>query len=92
MGFGIAGPEQAAAVARIADGVVVGSAVVLLLEHTLSRLATSSGMPASAPVILSYAVYAALLIAATLLLPGGVVSIASSARERFSRRTRRNVA
>jgi tryptophan synthase alpha chain len=28
VGFGIAGPEQAAAVARIADGVVVGSALV----------------------------------------------------------------
>jgi tryptophan synthase alpha chain len=28
VGFGVSGPEQAAAVARIADGVVVGSAIV----------------------------------------------------------------
>jgi branched-chain amino acid transport system permease protein len=74
------------------SGGVVGSAVVLVLEHTLSRLATSSGMPASAPVILSYAVYAVLLIAATLFLPGGVVSIVSMVKERISRRARRSAA
>lgn len=33
VGFGISTPEQAAAVARIAEGVVVGSAVVALLER-----------------------------------------------------------
>jgi branched-chain amino acid transport system permease protein len=74
------------------SGGVVGTAVVLLLEHTLSRLATSSGMPASAPVILSYAVYAVLLIAATLFLPGGVISLVTSARERIFRRARRSAA
>lgn len=56
------------------SGAIVGSAVVMLLVHSLSRLATMSGMPSSAPVILSYAVYASLLIAAVLLLPHGLVA------------------
>ncbi len=60
------------------SGGVVGSALVLLLVHGLSRLATMSGMPSTAPVILSYAVYAALLVAAVLFLPGGVVSFVGS--------------
>jgi hypothetical protein len=42
-----------------------------------------SGMPDSAPVILSYAVYAVLLIGAVLFLPGGVVSIPALVRKRF---------
>jgi tryptophan synthase alpha chain len=33
VGFGISGPEQARAVARLADGVVVGSALVKLIEE-----------------------------------------------------------
>jgi tryptophan synthase alpha chain len=33
VGFGIAEPAQAAAVARVADGVVVGSALVQLFEE-----------------------------------------------------------
>lgn len=64
-------------------GGVVGSAVVELLVHTLSRLATMSGMPDTAPVILSYAVYALLLIVAVLLLPGGLVSIPDAVRRRI---------
>jgi tryptophan synthase alpha chain len=32
VGFGISTPEQVSAVARLADGVVVGSAVVLAME------------------------------------------------------------
>ncbi len=32
-GFGISTPEQAGAVAKIADGVVVGSAIVRLIEQ-----------------------------------------------------------
>jgi len=35
-GFGISTPEQAGTVARIADGVVVGSAFVRLLENRAS--------------------------------------------------------
>jgi tryptophan synthase alpha chain len=33
VGFGISRPDQAAAVARLADGVVVGSALVRLVEE-----------------------------------------------------------
>jgi branched-chain amino acid transport system permease protein len=65
-------------------GGVLGSVVVELLVHTLSRFATMSGMPDTAPVILSYAVYALLLIAAVLLLPGGVVSIPGALRRRIA--------
>ncbi len=57
------------------SGALTGSAVVFLLVHGLSRVATISGMPSSAPVILSYAVYAVLLISAVLFLPGGLVSL-----------------
>lgn len=59
------------------SGALVGSALVYLLVHGLSRLATHSGMPSSAPVVLSYAVYAALLIAAVLFLPSGMVGALS---------------
>jgi len=36
VGFGVSGPEQAAAVARIADGVVVGSAIVRATGESVS--------------------------------------------------------
>jgi branched-chain amino acid transport system permease protein len=68
-------------------GGIVGSVIVFLLVHGLSRFATMSGMPDSAPVILSYAVYAVLLITAVLFLPRGVMSIPSALRERRLRRT-----
>lgn len=67
-------------------GGVVGSVAVLLLVHGLSRFATMSGMPDSAPVILSYAVYAVLLIVAVLFLPGGLASIPASLRARLGSR------
>jgi len=37
VGFGISSPAQVAAVARIADGVVVGSAFERLIEENLDR-------------------------------------------------------
>jgi tryptophan synthase alpha chain len=37
VGFGIARPEQAAAVARLADGVVVGSAIVRAADESVQR-------------------------------------------------------
>jgi branched-chain amino acid transport system permease protein len=55
------------------SGAIAGSTIVFLLVHGLSRFATMSGMPSSAPVILSYAVYASLLIAAVLFLPHGLM-------------------
>jgi len=63
------------------SGAVAGSAIVLLLVHALSRLATTSGMPESAPVILSYAVYGVLLVLAVLFLPGGFVGLIATLRE-----------
>ena len=44
VGFGISTPEQAAAVARLADGVVVGSAIVRAADESVEaavRLAAS---------------------------------------------------
>jgi branched-chain amino acid transport system permease protein len=67
------------------SGAVLGSALVLLLVHGLSRLATLNGMPESAPVILSYAIYAALLITAVLFVPGGASSLAAAAFARVKR-------
>jgi len=37
VGFGIGGPDQVARVARVADGVVVGSAIVSRIEHLRDR-------------------------------------------------------
>jgi branched-chain amino acid transport system permease protein len=70
------------------SGALIGSASVFLLVHGLSRLATASGMPSSAPVILSYAVYAVSLVSVVLFLPGGIASqcasIAAKLRARLS--------
>lgn len=57
------------------SGAVAGTAVVVLLVHALSRLATMNDMPSTAPTILSYAVYATLLVLAVVQLPGGLVSL-----------------
>jgi tryptophan synthase alpha chain len=40
VGFGVSTPDQAAAVARLADGVVVGSAIVRAADESVSRAAT----------------------------------------------------
>jgi len=58
------------------SGALAGSALVFILVHALSRLATSSGMPDTATIILSYAVYAVLLVSAVLFRPGGLVVLA----------------
>jgi len=60
------------------SGAVAGSAVVFLLVHGLSRIATLSGMPSTAPIILSYAVYAVLLVSAVLFLPSGLLGLATT--------------
>lgn len=67
------------------SGAIVGTLIVLLLVHGLSRLATMSGMPNTAPVILSYAAYAGLLVLAVLFLPGGVVALFTSLRSSSAR-------
>jgi branched-chain amino acid transport system permease protein len=75
-------------------GALVGSATVFLLIHGLSRLATTSGMPSSAPVIFSYAVYAVLLITAVLFLPSGLAGsielLADKLQHRLGRSEARN--
>lgn len=71
------------------SGGVLGTAAVMLLVHLLSRLATMGGMPPTAPVVLSYAVYAAMLILAVLFLPHGLIGVASAARERIAARASR---
>lgn len=68
------------------SGGVVGSAVVMLLVHLLSRIATMQGMPDTAPAILSYAVYAVVLILAVLFLPTGLAGVAASTYARFAQR------
>lgn len=70
-------------------GALIGTAIVVLLVDTLSRIATMSGMPSTAPVVLSYAVYAVLLVVAVLFMPGGIVSVVGSVRAKVAaKRTR----
>ena len=46
VGFGISRPEQAAAVARIADGVVVGSAIVRAADESVDAARRAGGVAA----------------------------------------------
>jgi branched-chain amino acid transport system permease protein len=54
-------------------GPVVGAAVIVLLVQVLNELGTRPGMPSYAPSVLSYAVYALLLVAAVRYMPRGIV-------------------
>lgn len=72
---------------RISGG-VAGTALVMLLVHALSRVATMNGMPDAAPAILSYAVYAALLIVAVLFFPEGIVAVFGPLWSRLRHRVR----
>ncbi|HET7539162.1 MAG TPA: branched-chain amino acid ABC transporter permease [Polyangiaceae bacterium] len=72
------------------SGAVAGSTFVYLLVYGLSRVATSSGMPGTAPIILSYAVYAVLLVSAVLFLPGGLVALIRARRPRPRAQSERN--
>lgn len=53
-------------------GPVIGAAVIVLLVQALTALGTQPGMPGYAPSVLSYAVYALLLVATVLYLPRGL--------------------
>lgn len=64
-------------------GGVLGAAAIMLLVHSLSRIATMGGMPPTAPAILSYAVYATMLILAVLFLPHGLMGVVARARGRM---------
>jgi len=70
------------------SGALTGSVVVFLLVHGLSRIATLDGMPSTAPIILSYAAYAVLLISAVLFLPNGLVAPATALLSRVQGRAR----
>jgi branched-chain amino acid transport system permease protein len=70
------------------SGALAGSAVVFLLVHGLSRVATLSGMPSTAPIILSYAVYAVLLVSAVLFLRSGLVGLLASSWAKLRGRPR----
>ncbi len=61
-------------------GALLGAAAVTLLVQVLGDLATMPGMPATAPSIFSYAVYATLLVVVVLFLPRGLVSVPSQVR------------
>ncbi|WP_419992634.1 branched-chain amino acid ABC transporter permease [Streptomyces boninensis] len=63
-------------------GALVGAAAITLLLQELNELGTAEGMPASAPAVLSYAVYGVLLILVVLFLPRGLVPSAKDWWER----------
>ena len=50
VGFGVRTPEQAAAIARVADGVVVGSAIVELVGAARRGCARRRSAPISRPL------------------------------------------
>ncbi|WP_239133114.1 branched-chain amino acid ABC transporter permease [Paractinoplanes durhamensis] len=54
-------------------GALLGAALITVVVQLLTTLATQPGMPSYAPSVLSYAVYALLLIAVVLFVPKGIV-------------------
>ncbi|NVI90229.1 branched-chain amino acid ABC transporter permease [Actinomadura sp. BRA 177] len=59
-------------------GALAGATAITLLLQLLNDIGTREGMPASAPTVLSYAVYGLLLIAVVLFLPKGLVPSAAA--------------
>jgi branched-chain amino acid transport system permease protein len=68
-------------------GPVVGATAITLLVQVLTNIGTRPGMPEYAPSVLSYAVYALLLVLVVLFLPRGIVPAIDRLRGRFARRT-----
>jgi branched-chain amino acid transport system permease protein len=72
-------------------GPVIGAAGIVLLVQALNTLGTQPGMPSYAPSVLSYAVYATLLILVVLFLPRGLAPVphdlVSRLRTKISART-----
>jgi branched-chain amino acid transport system permease protein len=62
---------------RTVSGALFGAAAVTLLVQALTSLGTAPGMPSYAPAVLSYAVYALLLILVVLFVPRGLVPTAA---------------
>ncbi|NKZ07989.1 branched-chain amino acid ABC transporter permease [Actinomadura latina] len=59
-------------------GALAGATAITLLLQLLNDIGTREGMPASAPAVLSYAVYGLLLVAVVLFLPKGLVPSATA--------------
>ncbi|CNG45810.1 High-affinity branched-chain amino acid ABC transporter (LivM) [Mycobacterium tuberculosis] len=59
-------------------GALAGATAITLLLQLLNDIGTREGMPASAPTVLSYAVYGLLLIVVVLFLPRGLVPSAAA--------------
>lgn len=70
-------------------GGVVGAFLITLLVQGLNSLGTLPGMPSTAPAVLSYAVYATVLIVAVLLIPKGIYPGVMSIASRFTRGRRK---
>ncbi len=68
-------------------GPLLGAAVITVLVQVLTSLGTQPGMPTYAPVVLSYAVYALLLIAVLLFLPRGLMPAITAIAGRWQRVT-----
>ncbi|MEU5992921.1 branched-chain amino acid ABC transporter permease [Spirillospora sp. NPDC047418] len=59
-------------------GALAGATAITLLLQLLNDIGTREGMPASAPTVLSYAIYGVLLIVVVLFLPKGLVPSATA--------------
>ncbi|MEO3926868.1 branched-chain amino acid ABC transporter permease [Micromonosporaceae bacterium B7E4] len=64
-------------------GALVGATAIILLVQVLNTLGTQPGMPGYAPTVLSYAVYAILLVLVVMFLPHGIVP---AVRDRLTHR------
>ncbi|MGH7921074.1 MAG: branched-chain amino acid ABC transporter permease, partial [Candidatus Dormibacteraceae bacterium] len=64
-------------------GSLVGTALIYLLLQVLQAIGTLPGMSVRVPVVLSYAVYAIVLIGILLLLPQGIVPSVQAALARL---------
>lgn len=64
-------------------GPVVGAAAITVLVQALTNLGTRPGMPEYAPSVLSYAVYALLLVTVVLFLPRGLAPAVGSLRSKI---------
>lgn len=67
-------------------GPLVGASSITLLVQWLNDVGSQPGMPAHAPQVFSYAVYALLLVLAVLFLPRGLVPAGADALRLLTRR------
>lgn len=69
-------------------GALVGATAITLLVQLLNHIGTMEGMPSYAPNVLSYGVYALLLVLVVLFLPRGIVPAVQDHRPRWAGRSR----